>query len=139
MTTTDLAMVIDNWAAAWSAHDADRFIALFTDDCVSEDVPVGVVNQGKQQLRDFANVVFEAFPDYAIQLTTRFAAGSFGSAEWLMTGTHQGDLGDMPASHKRMSVRGASVFELQGGKIRRNSDYWDNLTFLKQLGFLPSS
>jgi steroid delta-isomerase-like uncharacterized protein len=138
MATAHMATVLDDWAAASSSHDVDKFLALFTEDCVYEDVTMGVVNQGKQQLRDFTNAFFGAFPDLDIQLKTRFASGPFGSAEWLMTGTHQGDFPGMPATHKRMSVRGASVFELQGDKIRRCSDYWDMVTLLKQLGFMPS-
>ncbi len=138
MATADLATVLDDWATAWSSNDADKVLALFTDDCVYEDVTLGIVNQGKQQLRDFANTFFGAFPDFDVQLKTRFASGPLGSAEWLMTGTHKGDLPGMPATNKRMSLRGASVFELQGDQIKRCSDYCDMVTLLKQLGFMPS-
>ena len=33
---------------------------------------------------------------------------------------------------------GASVAELEGGKIRRNTDYWDQYTLLVQLGVIPA-
>ena len=39
-----------------------------------------------------------------------------------------------PPTHKHFSLWGASVFELAGNKIRRCSDYWDFVTFAKQLG-----
>ena len=55
-----------------------------------------------------------------------------------MAATHKGDLPGLPATGKRFSVRGATVFELQGEKIRRVSDYWDMVTFLKQIGVMPS-
>jgi hypothetical protein len=42
----------------------------------------------------------------------------------------------MPATGKRVEVRGASVFEFVGDKIRRCSDYWDMATFLKPLGLM---
>jgi hypothetical protein len=45
----------------------------------------------------------------------------------------------MPATGKRFSsVRGAAILELGAGKIRRESDYWDAATFMKQVGLLPS-
>ena len=44
--TTSEATVIEYWAAAWSSSDADKVVALFTDDCVYEDVTMGIVNQG---------------------------------------------------------------------------------------------
>lgn len=42
-----------------------------------------------------------------------------------------------PATGNRFSVRGVSVLELERGKIRRISDYWDMAAFLRQLGILP--
>jgi hypothetical protein len=45
----------------------------------------------------------------------------------------------MPATGKRVEVRGASVFEFVGDKIRRCSDYWDMATFLKPLGLMLSA
>jgi hypothetical protein len=35
-----------------------------------------------------------------------------------------------------IEVRGASVFEFTGTRIRRCTDYWDMVTFLKQLGLI---
>jgi steroid delta-isomerase-like uncharacterized protein len=58
--------------------------------------------------------------------------------EWVMSGTHHGDFPGMPATGKRFSVRGAAIVELQGGKIRRLSDYWDAATVMRQVGLLPA-
>ena len=45
----------------------------------------------------------------------------------------------MPATGKRFSsVRGSSILELEAGKIRREAEYWDAATFMKQVGLLPS-
>jgi predicted ester cyclase len=55
-----------------------------------------------------------------------------------MRGTHRGDLPGMPATGKQVDVRGASILEFAGDRIRRCSDYWDMATFLKQLGLMPS-
>src|SRR4051794_28540376 len=92
MATSDLATVFDDWAVAWSSHDADKLLALVTDDCIYEDVTTGIVNRSKPELRDFATAFFVAFPDFDVQIRTRFASGSQASAEWIMTGTHTGDL-----------------------------------------------
>ncbi len=54
-----------------------------------------------------------------------------------MSGTHKGDFPGMPATGKRFSIRGVTIIELQGGKIRRNSDYWDAASMMKQVGLLP--
>jgi hypothetical protein len=47
--------------------------------------------------------------------------------------------GECQATGKRFSaVRGSSILELEAGKIRRESDYWDAATLMKQVGLLPS-
>ncbi len=138
MATFDLARLIDDWAAGWSSQDVDKVVALFTDDGVYEDVQLGVVNHGKAEIKAFLNAMFNAFPDSKLELHRRFSYGTPASAEWTWSGTQTGDLSGIPATNKSASVRGTSVFELQGDKIRRCSDYWDMATFLRQIGLMPS-
>jgi steroid delta-isomerase-like uncharacterized protein/uncharacterized protein (TIGR02118 family) len=130
---------IENWAAHWSAHDMTRLLPLFTDDIVFEDVPMGVVNHGLAQLRAFGEGFFSGFPDLTFTLQSSFANGSSGGCEWVMRGTHTGDLPGMAATGKRMEVRGSSTFEFAGDRIRRCSDYWDKATFLTQLGLMAAA
>lgn len=131
--------IIEEWAAVWSSPTmATQLTSLFTDDCVYEDVTMGSVNHGKRELQDFYALVFGVFPDFKIELTAHFVADNWAGAEWLMSGTHQGDLPGLPATGKHFSIRGASVFELQGSRFGRCSDYWDMATFLKQIGVMPS-
>lgn len=139
MTTSASARFIEEWAAVWSSPAMrEQFLSLVTDDCVYEDVTMGVVNHGKTEVANFYTLVFGAFPDFKMELTAHFGAGNWAGGEWLMTGTHQGDLPGLPATKKPFSIRGASVFELQGTTFKRCSDYWDMATFLKQIGGMPS-
>jgi steroid delta-isomerase-like uncharacterized protein len=129
--------VLNDLIAAWSSHDVEKLASCFTDDCVYEDVTLGLVNRGRAELRAFVGDFFAASPDVRFELKSAFVAGNRAAAEWVMSGTHQGDMPGLPATGKRYSVRGASIMELQDGKIRRNSDYWDMATFLRQLGAMP--
>jgi steroid delta-isomerase-like uncharacterized protein len=139
MAVSDVDRLLANWATAWSSHDPDKVLELVADDCIYEDVTFGVVTRGKAELRAFAEGAFAAVPDIRFELTKRFAGDSWASLEWLMSGTHAGDFPGLPATGKRFSgIRGATVIELKGGKIRRNSDYWDASAFMRQVGLLPS-
>ena len=139
MATVAMERVLEEWATAWSSHDTETLLALFTDDCIYEDVTFGVVNRGREALRAFAQGVFAAVPDFKIALTARFVAGNWAAMEWVMSGTHNGDFPGMPATGKRFSaIRGATICELQGGKIQRCSDYWDAATLMKQVDLLPA-
>ena len=44
------------------------------------------------------------------------------------------DIQTVFATGKPFSIRGATILELEHGKIRRCIDYWDMAAFLKQLG-----
>ena len=135
----DAEKTLEQWAEFLSSHDMSEFLSLFTDDCIYEDVTFGIVNHGKSELRAFIEGVFAAFPDFRIDLTSSFVAGDRAAMEWLMSGTHKGDFSGMPATHKRFSIRGATVAELDQAKIQRNSDYWDLSAFLKELGLMPNA
>jgi steroid delta-isomerase-like uncharacterized protein len=140
MVNSSRDRLLEDWAAAWSSpENEEKFLALFTEDCVYEDVAMGIVNHGKGELRNFYHLVFSAFPDCKVELHTHFVAGNHAAAEWLFSGTHKGDFPGLPASNKHTSVRVASVFELQGSQFRRCSDYWDMATILKQIGAMPSA
>jgi steroid delta-isomerase-like uncharacterized protein len=137
-TGTRLEQVLEDWGRHWSSHDMERLLALFTDDVVYEDVTMGAVNRGKAELRAFGDGFFAGFPDVTFEVTSRFAGSASGAVEWVMRGTHRGDLPGLPATGKRIEVRGASIFEFAAETICRCSDYWDMATFLKQLGLMPS-
>ena len=135
--TARLDRMLEEWAAAWSLHDVEKLLSLCTDDCVYEDVTLRAVNRGKAEVKSFANAVFAAFPDFKIELMSGFTARDWAGAEWTMSGTHKGDLPGIPATGKSFAVRGSTICELKAGKIKRNSDYWDMVTFLKQTGLMP--
>jgi steroid delta-isomerase-like uncharacterized protein len=139
MATTGVDQLWETWAAAWSSHDMDQVLPLYTGDCVHEDVTIGAVNHGQEQIRAFGHDFLSAFPDFKIEMTSGFAAGDSAGAEWIMTGTHAGDRPGRPASGRVISVRGASIAELRNGKIRRVSDYWDMATLLRQTGQMPQA
>lgn len=136
--TTSEATLIENWAAGWSSRDADKVVALFTDDGVYEDVPTSTVNHGKAEIKAYLSAVFNAFPDSKVELHSRFSSGTRAGAEWTWSGTQTGDFPGIPATNKYGCVRAASVFELQGNKFKRCSDYWNMATYLRQAGLMPS-
>ena len=141
MAISDLEKLPSEWARAGSSsNDSERLLALFTDDCIFEDVTFGVVTRGKEELRGFVHRAFAAIPDFKYELRSSFAQGQWAVIEWAMSGTHNGGFPEMPATGKRFSsIRGSTILELKAGKISRESDYWDAATFLRQVGLLPSA
>jgi predicted ester cyclase len=68
--------------------------------------------------RSFVERAFAAIPDFKYELKSRFAAGRWAVIEWVMSGTHKGDLPGIPATGKRSSlIRGSTILELESRKI----------------------
>ena len=130
--------LVDEWAVRWSAHDADGLIALFTDDLIYEDKALGRVYNGPAELRAFVAETVAGFPDVTFEMRCTFATETQGGAEWVMRGTHTGDLPGLPVTRRPFAIEGASILEFSGDRIRRCTDYWDQVAFLKQLGVMPS-
>ena len=123
--TEETKRVIHELVAAISSHDAEKMAALFTEDCFYEDVALQSVMRGREALKTGYANLFASIPDFKLELESLFIAGNWVGSEWIMSGT--------PTPGKNFSIRGASISEIQEGKIKRNSDYYDPASLLQQL------
>jgi steroid delta-isomerase-like uncharacterized protein len=127
------------WAAAYTAGDVDRLLALYTDDALWEEVTIGLAAHGQDEIRAHLDRLYTAVPDFTVDVTNSFVAGDQAVVEWVISGTYSNDFPGLPsATGQHFSIRGDSVFELTNGKIRRYTEYWDAYQFLVQLGALPA-
>ncbi|HKQ81658.1 MAG TPA: ester cyclase [Steroidobacteraceae bacterium] len=120
--------------AAWAARDSNALLDLFTDDCIYEDKPLGVVNRGKDELRKFFNSVLEMTPDFHARYIKRVTNETYGAAECILGGTWSGPLEGVDATGKKFTVCGVSCIDIRNGKIAKNVDYWDYKSMMRQLG-----
>ena len=136
MTNAIERMMLD-YLAAWNSHDVDKILSFYTEDCIYEDVATGNVSRGKEELKAYVGNTFAMFADFKLEMKSSFVAGDWRAAEWIMSGRHTGDIPGIPTTGKSFSVRGASINELHEGKIKRTSDYWNQVSFAQQVGLLP--
>lgn len=61
------------------------------------------------------------------------------ATEYTISRTQRGDLPYLKASGKPFRIRASSIFEIEDGKIRRETRYYNVAHFLAQLGGLDSS
>jgi steroid delta-isomerase-like uncharacterized protein len=116
--------VFEDWFAAWSAHDVEKLVALFAEDCTWEDIPNGVY-RGRQEVEALARNTYKMVPDLHLEIRDRWIGEGWFIAEWQATGTNAGDVPGIRASGNRFRMRGASVLVLRDDKIHRYSSYWD--------------
>ena len=134
--TTGIEKMFKEYTAAWNSHDVEKIATFFTEDGVHEDVAIGSVYRGKSELKAGISPLFDACPDFKLELKSLFGTADWIAQEWVMTGTQTRAFSGLgiPATGKRFSIRGASITKLRGGKIARNTDYWNLMSMLQQLG-----
>jgi steroid delta-isomerase-like uncharacterized protein len=136
---TNAIKIMKDMMAALNSKDYEKTASFFTDDCVYEDIPSGKVFHSAKDFIDFAKIVRKNFPDRKWELVSAFSDGHSIATEsvWSGTFTHS-DEPKMPATGKHVSIRCVSITETRNGKISRNRDYYDGLSFMQQLGVMPA-
>ncbi len=141
MATVSVDVNMEQWAkdllAAWTSHQVEKVLSFYDDDAVFEDVALGRVMRGKEEIRAFVKETFTGFPDFEIGMKSFLASDGHVCIEWMSSGTHNGNLPGMPTTGKSFSVPGVSVIELAQGKAKREADYWDSSSMMRQLGLTP--
>jgi ketosteroid isomerase-like protein len=84
----------------------------------------------------------DAFSDVELCVTPLDVSGDRACVEWVATATHSGPLvvdDDVviEPTGLRCRLRGVTVAEFDGGRIRSFRQYWDEVSLIEQLGLLP--
>jgi steroid delta-isomerase-like uncharacterized protein len=119
--------------AAWNAHDTDAILATFAPggSYADPNVPDGVSGP---HLAGYAGAIFAAFSDLEFEIVKQFEGGEgVIIAEWLMTGTHDGELRGLPPSGRKIAVPGIDVIEAGADGIHAVRGYFSNGTMMEQL------
>ena len=78
-----------------------------------------------------------AFSDASITLEDAIAEGDKVVIRWSMQSTHTGEYMGIPATGKRATITGISIYRIAGGKIVEDWSNADFLGFMQQLGVIP--
>lgn len=80
----------------------------------------------------------KAFPDSKATFVREFASGDTAVLELVWKGTHTGPLqtptGTIPPSNKPIELPACQIVQVEGGKAKSASHYFDMLTMLTQIG-----
>ena len=138
------AGVVARYGAAIAARDLAAMAALRTPDCVVDQVNRDAWGQNKESLSpvEFYRSLFAAFRELDFETVRTLAADDSVFSEWVLRGSASGPLeapfftgleGGAPAG-RAVRLRGATLFELTGALIRRETIYFDYLTLVIELG-----
>ena len=118
----DMRTTLLELCEAFNAHDLDRIMAFFADDCVLEmprgAKPWGTRVEGKQDVRAALSTRFEGLPDVHYGNEEHFVdpANTTGISKWTLTGTSR--------DGRKTEVRGCDFYTFRNGKVIRKDSYW---------------
>lgn len=117
--------------------DWDAFDELNAPDFVNLSAPPGVpkdLQGGKMFLGAFVN----AFPDSHVTVDEMIAEGDLVATKKTMTGTHTGEFNGIAPTGKRVEIQYVDFLRLRDGQIIEHWLSMDQLSFMQQLGVIPS-
>lgn len=122
---------------AWNAQDRERYIAAYQPDVGLYGFPEGVVDAAS--LGDFFAGMWAAVPDGRISLDDVVSEGDRAAARLTLTGTHEGELMGVPASHRPIEFSVITIMRFdEHGLIAERWNVADFLTMLQQIGAIPA-
>ncbi|MDP9331245.1 MAG: ester cyclase [Actinomycetota bacterium] len=113
------------------------FDELNAPDFVNLSAPSGMpgdLEGGKMFLAAFVN----AFPDSHVTIDDMIAEGDRVATKKTMTGTHTGEFNGIAPTGKRVEIQFVDILRLRDGQIIEHWLSMDQLSFMQQLGVIPS-
>jgi steroid delta-isomerase-like uncharacterized protein len=135
----DPAQLARQWFKAIEDHDLDGAMELLDPD-VDFYAPASQF-KGKDAARPFLQGYVDGFPDARFEMSNVFASEDRALVEGTYIGTNTGAMqspaGEMPPTGKHVELPFATAFLIRDGRIAEQHAYWDQMTFLGQLGLVP--
>jgi len=135
----DALAVVQDYMAAWNAHDSAAAAAHFADGVSYYDASVGTPVMGRDAAKtQVVDAFLNAVPDAVwSRVGDPVVAGDSVAVEWTFGGTNTGAWADgTAATGKTFEIHGMSMFRVSAGHIAYQADYYDALGFYTQLGLM---
>jgi steroid delta-isomerase-like uncharacterized protein len=131
----------DRHVEAFNSKDLDGLVNNEAAD-IEFVIPGGITLRGREQVQDYMQIFWSAFPDMKVSETYQVIAGDTAVTEATYSGTHTGALrtpdGDIPATGKRVQGRQVAVQRVRDGQVWSEHLYFDQVEFLGALGLIPN-
>lgn len=127
------------YSDVWNAVFSEKNIDLVTSENFHEDVTVVTSNgdvTGLENFKGYYANYLNGFSDGEFTIVHIFSQGDMLVKQWHFKGTHDGDFFGIPATNKQLDLTGTTIVKMKDGKVLQEQDFFDNYTFLSQLGLL---
>ena len=106
-------------------------------DAVDHSPPPIPVDDVREGLKQFTQVLRDAFPDVRVTVNHMVAEGDLVAVYYTMEGTHQGDFMGIPATGARVSMEGFDLIRVRDGLCTEHWGVQDNAGLMQQVAGPP--
>jgi predicted ester cyclase len=139
MTSTKEAA--DRHVKAFNEKNLEEFVDNESPD-IEFVIPGGITLRGRDQVREYMKLFWNAFPDIKVVATYQVIAADTVVTESTYSGTHTGTLrtpsGDLAPTGKRVQGRQVAVQRVKVGQVWSEHLYFDQMELLTALGLVPN-
>jgi len=130
---------VDDHIRFETAHDLEALVRTFGADPEWHNKPSNDVLRGADAIRTFYGDVFAGFPDFWLDVRSRYVAADAMVVEGSFGGTHEHAWMGIAATGKKVSIPFCAVFTFTvDDRIHSEIVYYDRYTLLEQLGVIPN-
>ena len=108
----------------------DRLSDFLAPEYVAPDVGIAGIEQAREHMLAFRN----CYPDMVVTVEGQVAEGDIVATWFVMRGTHLGAFGGVPATGKKITLRGVNVQRIRDGRIVEHWGGSNSLEALLELG-----
>jgi steroid delta-isomerase-like uncharacterized protein len=137
MSKESTQAALGKFAEAVNTGKFELLDEVVASECVDHDPAEGQV-PGPDGYRFFFSGMRTAFPDLNVAAETVVQDGDSLAFAYTLTGTHNGPLGKIPPTGKKVKIRGVQISKFKDGKMVERWGSSDELTLLKQIGVIPA-
>jgi predicted ester cyclase len=129
---TNKALILQLWEG-FNTRNLDVFVDLAAPEYVNHAAPAGAPTH-REGWKMLNQGFIDAFPDIRVHALDTIANDSYVVGRFRLTGTHQGELMGMPATHKTIDVTAIMILRILEGKVVERWEEVDTMKMMEQLG-----
>lgn len=141
-STVEAKQLVRSYGDIWNERDYSKIPDIVSESFVLYDPSVpeeGVPGRkgeahGREGLEAFIRWLDGGFPDFQLTITDLLASEEIVMDEVMFTGTHDGNLGGLPPTGRKIGIKLMTKIRIEDGRVQEQRVYLDQQEFASQLG-----
>ena len=127
-------IIVEKYFVGWNSKDLKVLDEIADPQFGMYNPSISQTPMNSEQTKTWAESVFKSFPDVKYDIKEIFADGDKVVVWWTFSGTHQGDLWNIPATGKKVLNSAIEIYKFKDGKILEERTEIDGMSLFQQLG-----